>query len=330
MASPIDQIFCPKCGRPDAVAEECSACRIVIRRFLERLAREGCTGRRVICVRCGELRGDGRRCMHCGSPLLAPYNQAAEEAGLPQAEVVLAEWPEEARRSEPELRAGRKLGGAALVVLLIVGVTAVLYLAAIRNSAALLEAESFIINHPEVLRLVGPELHQDIFPRGMIRSTPSDDRAWFVLDLKGAEGRGVARLELNRPGGLWQVSAASMSVRGTEGGIDLLPPPELAAGPERSRITPDQVIEQLREALRRAPADFELSRQLDHALTRQGRYEEVILMWNTYLLHREDDPQGWLARGKARLRRGRQPEGRQDLRRACELGLDVACDRLER
>jgi len=330
VASGFDQIFCPKCGRPGAVAEECGACRIVIRRYLERIAREGATSRRVICVRCGELRGDGRRCASCGSPLLAHYNRAAEAAGLPVAEVELEAWPEEARRPRTKRRAPRLLARGLALLVLTTTVGVVLYQAAIRNSAALMEAESFVLTHPEVLRLVGPDLSPDIFPRGMIHSPPGGDHAWFVLDLLGAGGRGEARLQLTRPGGVWQVSAAWMQVRGVEGRIDLLPAPELQLEAGRIGITPDDVIDQLRDALRRDPADFELTRQLDHALTRQGRYEDVVLLWNTYLLHAEGDPHGWMARGNARLRDGHQPEGRQDLRHACELGLELACRRLER
>ena len=164
----------------------------------------------------------------------------------------------------------------------------------------------------------------------MVNASSSGDRAWFVLDLLGDGGRGEARLQLTRPGGVWQVSVASMRVRGVEGRVDLLPAPELQIEQGRTGVTPDDVISQLREALRRDPADFELTRQLDHALTRQARYEEVVLLWNTYLLHAEGDANGWMARGNARLRGGHQPEGRQDLRHACELGLELACRRLER
>jgi hypothetical protein len=329
VAPPTDQIFCPKCGRPGSVAAECGGCRIVIRRFLERVAREGNAGRRVICVRCGELRGDGRRCAQCGSPLLAPYNRAAVEVGLPVAEVEVSEWPDEARITGPARTAGSRLSRVALLFVLGVGVASVLYLAAIRNSAAFVEAESFVLNHPGVLKLLGPDLKQDVFPRGAVQATGSGDRAWFVLDLKGSKGRGVARLQLNRPGGLWQVSSGDLSVRGVEARVDLVPAPTLVPGRQRTGNPQEEIVEQLRAAVRGDPADFELTRQLDYALTAQGLFEEVVLVWNGYLLHREDDPAGWVARGNARLRQGHQPEGRQDLRRACELGLEPACARLE-
>ena len=328
MDLPTDQIFCPKCGRPGAVAEECGGCRIVIRRYLERLAREGSLGRRVICVRCGELRGDGRRCPQCGSALLAPYNRAASAAGLPSADVGIDEWPVQARIAPPARRSSSLVRGG-IVALLGLVVAGVLYLAAIRNSAAFVEAESFVLTHPEVLGLLGSDLHEDLFPRGAVRTTAAGERAWFVLDLKGDKGRGVARLELSRPGGLWQVSSGSLSVRGTEGPIDLLPAAIVPVARERRGTSQSEFIELLREAVRGDPGNFELTRQLDHTLTAQGRFEEVVLVWNGYLLHREDDPQGWVARGNARLRQGHQPEGRLDLRRACELGSTSACGRLQ-
>lgn len=89
-------------------------------------------------------------------------------------------------------------------------------------------------------------------------------------------------------------------------------------------------LEDLRHAVERAPSDFEAHRQLDDALARQGRWDEILSMWNRYLALHPNDAEAWFERGGTNYRRGDTAAARADATRACELGKREACERLER
>lgn len=322
------QVFCPKCGRPQALEAECRGCKVVVRRFLERAAVPGWRGGRVFCLQCGEPGASAVRCASCGCVQLDRYNLLAGVSGLPLARVEPVYLPRAEPRLTSRARTVRSLGLPVIALAVLAAV--VVYLFGLRGSAAYAEAEAFLLGHPDVLRLLGPGLREDVFPRGAVELLGRGDRATFVLDVRGQGGRGKARLELTRPGGLWQVVRADIRVRGHERPIDLVPVAPVAAVAHGRAGGAGGTVTRLEEAVARSPADYDLCLQLDLALTSEGRFSDVVLLWNDYLSHAVDDPRAWFARARAHHREGRLPEARSDMAQACDLGHAEACRRLER
>ncbi len=84
-------------------------------------------------------------------------------------------------------------------------------------------------------------------------------------------------------------------------------------------------ISGLRAAAVAAPDDLRAHQALDYALARQGRYNEVIEMWDEYLGRRPDDGRAHMERAGALHHLGRDNEARAAARRACELGVSEGC-----
>lgn len=201
----------------------------------------------------------------------------------------------------------------------------------IKRSGAYTTAEAFLFDHPEVQRRVGPNVRGDLLPTGNVRTTGERGRASFEIGLKGDRGEATAAMELIREQGDWRVVRADLS--DADGGqvLDLFDPAAVSAapGPVRSPATPEQQLAALREAVAANPDDFEVHRQLDHALFQQRRLEEIVPIWNTYLLRHPDDGRAWLERGGTWYHLKDYDRAHQDARRACELGVRDGCGRAQ-
>ncbi|MBW2700506.1 MAG: DUF4034 domain-containing protein [Deltaproteobacteria bacterium] len=73
------------------------------------------------------------------------------------------------------------------------------------------------------------------------------------------------------------------------------------------------------------PDDFELRLQRDNALAAKHKFGEVVKMWDTYIEGHPDDPRAYRERAGAKWQQGQRKEGVVDMQRACELGLNKAC-----
>jgi tetratricopeptide (TPR) repeat protein len=81
----------------------------------------------------------------------------------------------------------------------------------------------------------------------------------------------------------------------------------------------------LERAARAQPDDFRAHQQLDYALARQNRYDDVIKMWGEYLARHPDDARAYLERGGAHHRRRDTVRAHADAQKACDLGLSEGC-----
>jgi tetratricopeptide (TPR) repeat protein len=256
------------------------------------------------------------------------YNRLAAAAGLPQVEGVVA--PPPARREQVQPSESRRLlrwgavgcGGLILFsVLLFFGVVHL-----IKSSDAYAMAEGFLLENEEVQRRLGPGLKGDSIPLGTLSTSGGGSgEAVFKIDLKGDGGEGFGAIELSREAGQWRIEQAWLYESGALAGLDLLNPsaPSGASGAASAH----DPVDALRAAVSADPDDFEAHRRLDLALARQGRFDEVVAVWNRYLLTHEDDGRAWLERGGARYHMGQRQKAGEDAQRACELGVTEACQR---
>jgi tetratricopeptide (TPR) repeat protein len=83
----------------------------------------------------------------------------------------------------------------------------------------------------------------------------------------------------------------------------------------------------LKERAEKSPDDRAILQEYDHALAREGRFQEVVDLWTGYLHRHPDDARAYMERGGAYFQSGRRAEAVADARRACELGLNEACAR---
>lgn len=90
-----------------------------------------------------------------------------------------------------------------------------------------------------------------------------------------------------------------------------------------STASPDLVA--LAEAATRSPNDFRAQQQLDYAMAKQGRYKEVVVLWNQFIVKNPDEGRAYLERGGARYHQGDLQGALADARRACNLGVSEGC-----
>lgn len=80
------------------------------------------------------------------------------------------------------------------------------------------------------------------------------------------------------------------------------------------------------EALAEAnPDDFNALRDKDHALAAQGRYDEILPMWDDYLSRHPKDGRAYFERGGTHHHLGHEEKARADIERGCSLGVKQAC-----
>ena len=84
----------------------------------------------------------------------------------------------------------------------------------------------------------------------------------------------------------------------------------------------------LRAKVDAAPDDPGLHRQLDYALAKENRFDEVVTLWTRYLARNPDDGRAYMERAGAYHHLRLMPQTRADLKQACELGVTEGCARL--
>lgn len=87
----------------------------------------------------------------------------------------------------------------------------------------------------------------------------------------------------------------------------------------------DGVDALLAEAASR-PDDFELRLRIDHALATKRQFDEVVKMWDAFILAHPQDPRPQYERGGAKWHLGKRDEGIVDVQKACALGMQKACE----
>jgi tetratricopeptide (TPR) repeat protein len=93
--------------------------------------------------------------------------------------------------------------------------------------------------------------------------------------------------------------------------------------------TPERIAE-LQTAAAAHPGDFRTVQQLDYALSVQGRYPEIVLLWDRYLALHPDDGRAYMERAGTNHHLGKEVADRADAARACELGVSEGCERAGR
>jgi tetratricopeptide (TPR) repeat protein len=99
-----------------------------------------------------------------------------------------------------------------------------------------------------------------------------------------------------------------------------------------ARIRLDR-LEHLRTRLREAeasPLDFDAQERLATVYTQDGRFEDVLALWNGFLARRPRNGKALLARGQTHFTLGKASEAVLDAKAACALGLAEACDEVKR
>ena len=327
-----DPFFCPKCGREQAVAAECR-CGVVFPKYLQRLGSAPTSERVLIyCVSCGEAHGDLERCAVCGAVPHEHYNRLAALTGLPLALVSGKREPAPVATSEP--KGGGRLvrwllaGGVALGAFALLLFVFLLFL--IKGSEAYAEAETFLFEHDEVQRRLGPTVTGDTFPTGQIQTTGGGGgEAALEIDLEGQGGEGTAVVRLVREGGEWRIVTAHLHDARTDETLDLLAASPAAPVAEPARVPGGRgdALELLRAAVADHPDDFQAHRRLDHALASERRFDEVVTMWDGYLWLHPEDGRAYLERGGARYHLGQKDLAAVDAQRACDLGIAEGCQR---
>lgn len=93
------------------------------------------------------------------------------------------------------------------------------------------------------------------------------------------------------------------------------------------KVPNGDVLDALYAAAAAAPDDFRAHQALDYGLAHQGRFQEIVTMWDAYLARHPEDGQAFLERGGAKHHLGQSEAAKADARRACELGVNEGCMR---
>jgi tetratricopeptide (TPR) repeat protein len=100
-----------------------------------------------------------------------------------------------------------------------------------------------------------------------------------------------------------------------------------AAGPSGAPGDKAPDLAELERARKENPDDLRAHQQLDYNLARQGRFAEVIEMWNGYIARHPSDGRAYLERGGAYFHLRKIAEAKADAAKACELGISEGCMR---
>lgn len=78
------------------------------------------------------------------------------------------------------------------------------------------------------------------------------------------------------------------------------------------------------------PHDFELRLRIDHAYATQRRFDEVVELWDRFIVAHPQDPRPYVERGGAKWHLGQRGDAIADMTKACALGMAKACDDVPR
>ncbi len=86
-------------------------------------------------------------------------------------------------------------------------------------------------------------------------------------------------------------------------------------------------VKKLRGKISNEPSNFQAYVDLDHALARHHRFDEVVKMWDEYISKNQNDARAYLERGGAYFHSKDFARAYEDANKACKLGLDEGCKR---
>ena len=88
---------------------------------------------------------------------------------------------------------------------------------------------------------------------------------------------------------------------------------------------PDKALADVRQSLSSDPGRFEAYRLLDRLLTKKGQRGEVVAAWDRFISLQPDHADAHLERAGTYRHMGNMPRALADLKRACDLGSQEAC-----
>jgi tetratricopeptide (TPR) repeat protein len=81
----------------------------------------------------------------------------------------------------------------------------------------------------------------------------------------------------------------------------------------------------LRARATERPNDFDLHLSIDHALASQGKFDEVVQLWDVFIKAQPQDPRPYSERGGAKWLAKQRDGALADIQKACDMGLQSAC-----
>ena len=100
---------------------------------------------------------------------------------------------------------------------------------------------------------------------------------------------------------------------------------ERSAGPTGTQGVQAPDLDGLKQAARDNPDDLRAHQQLDYNLARQGKFAEVVALWDSYLERNPKDGRAYLERGGAYFHLRKLAEAKADAAKACDLGISEGC-----
>lgn len=89
-------------------------------------------------------------------------------------------------------------------------------------------------------------------------------------------------------------------------------------------------LDEFQKAVQANPRDIDSLRNIDYLLARQGKWQEIIAYWDQYIRLEPTRGDAYLERGGAYKQSGNRERGLVDVRHACELGVEKACQIVRR
>lgn len=86
----------------------------------------------------------------------------------------------------------------------------------------------------------------------------------------------------------------------------------------------------LEQRVQQNPDDFEAVRDLDHALSAEARYMEVVTMWDDFITRHPDEARAYLERGGTHHHLRHPDQAMEDWKKACEMGVEQGCNLVRR
>jgi len=83
----------------------------------------------------------------------------------------------------------------------------------------------------------------------------------------------------------------------------------------------------LERAANAAPHDFHARLRLDYALSQSAQWERIIAMWSAFIIDNPAEGRAYYERSGTYSHVAKREAARADAKRACELGVNVACAR---
>jgi tetratricopeptide (TPR) repeat protein len=84
-------------------------------------------------------------------------------------------------------------------------------------------------------------------------------------------------------------------------------------------------LDSLRYEVIRTPNDFGAHQRLDYSLAAQGKYEDIIPIWDDFIFRNPNEGRAYLERSGTYYHLHKLPEAKADAGKACELGISEGC-----